>query len=156
MTPVKQLDGFIDKFDDEVAGVARKALKKMRTRYPNANILVYDNYNALAIGLAPGEKTSEAIFSIALYPKYASLFFLLNGATLHDPTRRLEGTGGQARHIKLKNADDLDAGDVVALMDEALKRAMTPFAQGGKGKVVIKSISPKQRPRRPPAAKRPK
>ena len=30
--------------------------------------LVYDNYNALAIGYAPTERTSEAIFSIALFP----------------------------------------------------------------------------------------
>ena len=37
--------------------------------------LLYDNYNALAIGFAPGERSSEGIFSIALFPPHASLFF---------------------------------------------------------------------------------
>ncbi len=149
VTSLQQLDSFIDKFSDEVAAIARRAVKKMRARYPSANVLVYDNYNALAIGFAPGDKTSEAIFSIAVYPKYASLFFLQSGAVLKDPSGRLEGTDGIARHIKLKSADDLDAKDIVALMQDALARAKAPFAGGGKGKIVIKSISAKQRPRRP-------
>jgi nitrite reductase/ring-hydroxylating ferredoxin subunit len=139
-----------------VAAVARKAIKKMRARFPTANLLAYDNYNALAVGFAPTEKASEAIFSIALCPKYASLFFLQSGAVLKDPTRRLEGAGGQTRHIKLKSGDDLDDADVVVLMDEALTRAKTPFAKTGKGAIVIKSVSAKQRPRRAPAANRPK
>jgi hypothetical protein len=40
-----------------------KAIKKMRARFPTANLLVYDNCNALAVGFASTEKTSEAIFS---------------------------------------------------------------------------------------------
>ena len=156
MTPREELDRFIDKFSADVAAVARTAVKKMRAKYPTANVLVYDNYNALAIGFAPGEKTSDAIFSIAVYPKYASLFFLQSGAVLKDPTKRLEGTGGLARHIKLTSADDLDAKDVLALMQDALARAKAPFAQTGKGRIVIKSVSAKQRPRRPPSAKKSK
>jgi hypothetical protein len=156
MTPREELDSFIEKFSDDVCAVARAAVKKMRAKHPTANVLVYDNYNALAIGFAPGEKTSEAIFSIAVYPKYASLFFLQSGATLKDPTKRLEGTGGIARHIKLKSADDLDAKDIIALMQDALARAKAPFAQTGNGKIVIKSVSAKQRPRRPPSARKSK
>jgi hypothetical protein len=153
MTPRQQLESFIAKFSDDVAAIARTAVKKMRARYPSANILVYDNYNALAIGFAPGDKTSEAIFSIAVYPKYASLFFLQSGAVLKDPTKRLEGTGGIARHIKLKSADDLDAKDVLVLMQGALALAKTPLPRMGRGKIVIKSISAKQRPRSPPSVK---
>jgi hypothetical protein len=40
------------------------ALAKMRARLPGAVELVYDNYNALAIGFGPTERTSEAVFSI--------------------------------------------------------------------------------------------
>jgi hypothetical protein len=146
MTPLQQLEGFIAKFDDGVAVIGRRAIKKMRARHPSANVLVYDNYSALAIGFTPGERTSEAIFS--LYPKYASLFFLQSGAALKDPAKRLEGTGSQVRHMKLKSADDLDDKVVIALMDDALARAKASFASAGEGAIVIKSVSAKQRPRR--------
>ena len=45
-----QLDGFIDKFTPDVAALTRAWLAKAKARIPGAQILVYDNYNALAIG----------------------------------------------------------------------------------------------------------
>ena len=44
------LDTFIDKFTPEVAALARALLAKMKARVPGATIMVYDNYNALALG----------------------------------------------------------------------------------------------------------
>lgn len=148
MTPKQQLDGFIDKFTPEIARQARAAVKAMRVRFPEANVLVYDNYNALAIGFAPGERTSEAIFSIAVFPKWVSLFFL-QGAGLKDPKKLLKGSGNVARHIVLADIALLDDKDVSALMQAALKSAKTPLDAKAKGKLIIKSISEKQRPRRP-------
>jgi hypothetical protein len=80
----RQLAGFIARFTPEVAELAEAVLNKMRRRYPTALELVYDNYNALAIGFSPTERASDGIFSIALYPKWVSLFFL-QGARLPDP-----------------------------------------------------------------------
>jgi hypothetical protein len=147
MTPQQQLDGFIDKYAPEIARQARAAAKKMRARFPEAQVLVYDNYNALAIGFGPSERTSEAIFSIAVFPKWVSLFFL-QGAGLPDPARLLKGSGKQARHIVLKETALLDHPDVAALMAAALAHAKVPLDPRVKGKLVIKSISAKQRPRR--------
>src|SRR5580704_14521591 len=95
---VEQLARFIDKYTLEIASLARTILAKMRKRYPTAIELVYDNYNALAIGFGPTERPSEAIFSIALYPKWVSLFFL-QGAVLPDPEKKLQGSGNVAKHI---------------------------------------------------------
>jgi hypothetical protein len=148
MTPQQQLDSFIDKFTPEVARKARAAAKKMRARFPEANVLVYDNYNALAIGFGPGERTSDAIFSIAVFPKWVSLFFL-QGAGLKDPKKLLKGSGNQARHVVLKDIALLDDADVLALMQLALKDAKVPLDPTAKGKLIIKSVSAKQRPRRP-------
>ena len=75
-TPAKQLAAFIHKFTPEIASLAQAILAKMRTRYPTALELVYDNYNALAIGFGPTERASDAIFSIALFPRWIHLFFL--------------------------------------------------------------------------------
>jgi hypothetical protein len=146
----KQLDGFIAKFSSEIAARTQAVLKKMRKRYPTAQILVYDNYNALAIGFAPGEKASEAIFSIAVYPKWVSLFFL-QAKGVQDPERLLKGSGNVARHVVLSSPDDLDIPAIAAMMNAALEVAKAPFAGKGKGRLIIKSVSAKQRPRRPAA-----
>ena len=69
-SPEIQLDAFLDKYTPAVAMLARACLAKMRARLPGAVQLVYDNYNALAIGFGPSERASEAIFSIALYPRW--------------------------------------------------------------------------------------
>ncbi len=98
MTPEKQLDEFIARFTPEVAHCARAALAKVRKLCPGATELVYDNYNALAIGFAPCERSSEAIFSIALYPRWVNFFFL-QGRWLPDPDRLLQGKGSTVRHI---------------------------------------------------------
>src|ERR1022692_2413575 len=91
-SPESQLDRFLDKYTPAVATLARACLAKMRARLPGAVQLVYDNYNALAIGFGPSERASEAIFSIALYPRWVTLFFL-QGAGLPDPRRLLKGSG---------------------------------------------------------------
>ena len=145
----RQLDGFIDKFTPAIAGQTREVLARMRTRLPGAIELVYDNYNALAIGFAASEKTSHAIFSIAVYPRWVSLFFLKNALKLKDPNGRLKGSGNVVRHIVLDGPDSLDEPAVQALMKAALKAADPPFDETQRSCVVIKSISAKQRPRRP-------
>ena len=73
-TPAQQLRIFLAKFEPRVAASARSALARLRKRLPGATELVYDNYNALAIGFGPGDKASEAIFSIAVFPRWVSLF----------------------------------------------------------------------------------
>jgi hypothetical protein len=147
-TPTKQLAAMIARFTPAVAATARRALAKMRRLTPGSIELVYDNYNALAIGFAPGERSSEGIFSIALYPPHASLFFL-QGAKLPDPTRRLRGAGNVVRHIVLESADLIDEPDVRALIATALARAKVPLDPEQRRRIVIKSIAAKQRPRRP-------
>jgi hypothetical protein len=143
----KQLDGFIAKFSPVIAAMTLAVLKKMRKRYPTAHVLVYDNYNALAIGFAPGEKAGEAIFSIAAYPKWVSLFFL-QAKGVPDPEGLLKGSGNVVKHVVLTSPDDLEIPAIAAMMDAALEVAKTPLAEKGKGRLIIKSVSAKQRPRR--------
>jgi hypothetical protein len=152
MTPRQQLDAFVAKFSPEVATLTRATLKVMDRRLPTATRLVYDNYNALAIGYGPSERTSDVIFSIAVYPRWISLFFL-DGVELDDPERLLAGKGNQVRHIVLKDARDLDQPGIRALMEQSLAIADPPLPTSGKAPLIIKSISPKQRPRRPAASR---
>jgi hypothetical protein len=144
----QQLASFIAKFTPEIAALTRSILAAMRVRYPTAIELVYDNYNALAIGFGPSEKTSQAIFSIAVFPRWVSLFFL-QAKQLPDPEGILQGSGNVARHIRLPSAGRLDELSVKKMMEEATARAAYPFSPQGTPRVIIKSISAKQRPRRP-------
>jgi len=153
MTAQQQFEEFLRKYDPAVAAEAKKSLAKLRKLIPNAVEMVYDNYNALVIGFCPGMRPSEAILSIALMPQWVSLCFL-QGAGLPDPEQRLEGSGNVARHIKLKSgAVTLDEPGVRTLIAEALKRAKVPVPAGQKRQFIIKSVSAKQRPRRPSAKK---
>jgi hypothetical protein len=144
----RRLDSFIDKFTPEVAALTRNLLAKMKARLPGATIIVYDNYNALAIGFGPSEKTSHAILSLAVYPRWVSLFFL-QAIGLPDPDGLLQGQGSRARHIRLASAEAFDDPRIDALIEEALVRADVPIDPAGAERLVIKSVSAKQRPRRP-------
>ena len=150
MTGKEQLDAFMSRYAPEVEACARRALAKMRKRLPGAVELVYDNYNALVIGFGPSERASEAIFSIALYPRWVNLFFL-KGAQLPDPAGRLLGSGKFVRNIVLRDGSELDHPEVRKLVDEAVRRAEKPIDARGKRRLVIRSVSAKRRPRRPTA-----
>ena len=147
-TPERQLAEFIAKFTPEMAKRIRAARAKMRNRIPQALELVYDNYNFFVIGYGPSEKAGEAIFSLAAQAKGLSLCFL-QGARLPDPKRILRGSGNVVRNIRLETADTLDRPEVEALIAVALERAKVPLADRGRHRLVIKSVSAKQRPRRP-------
>jgi hypothetical protein len=91
----KQLATFLAEYDPEIADLAEQIRAEMCKLYPWALELVYDNYNALAIGFGPTERASEAIFSIALFPRWVSLFFL-QAKGLPDPDQVLRGSGNVA------------------------------------------------------------
>ena len=146
-SPAKQVAGFIAKFDPAIAKLTRACRSVIRKRYPAANELVYDNYNALAIGYSPTERTSDVVFSLAIYARGVNLYFMY-GRSLPDPNRRLQGNGTQGAFIRLESSSTLDEPTVVDLIARAVKRQKPTFATKGRGNTIVKSISAKQRPRR--------
>ena len=147
LSPEKQLAGFIAKFEPAMAARIRAVRKAMRRRLPNAIELVYDNYNFFVIGYGPSERPSDAIFSIAAQAKGVGLCFL-QGAKLPDPAGVLKGSGNVVRSLRLESAAMLERPEVQALIAVALERAKTPMAEGAGPRLVIRSVSAKQRPRR--------
>jgi hypothetical protein len=143
----KQVASFIAKFDPAVAKLTRSARLFLRKRFPTAIELVYDNYNALAIGFSSTEKTSDVLFSLAVYPRWVNLYFMY-GRTLPDPQKLLQGSGNQGSFVRLDDLGTLDKPAVKALMEAAINQAESPLASKGRGYTIIKSVSKKQRPRR--------
>lgn len=142
-----QLDTFMAKYSPEVVSDVRRALAFLEARLPTASRLVYDNYNALVVGFGAGDKVGDVILSIALYPRWVTLFFL-RGIDLPDPSGLLQGSGAQVRSVRLQPISRLETPEVNALIDAAVAQA-PPLPVSGTGPLIIKSVSAKQRPRRP-------
>jgi hypothetical protein len=148
MDPNDQLESSIARFSDAVAAQVRAARVVMQARLPGSIELVYDNYNALAIAYSASDRASDIVFSVAAYPRWVSLF-LMGGPGLNDPEGLLKGTGGTMRHIVLGDQHRLEDATVRDLMDQAIALAGHPFDASAPSRTIIKSISAKQRPRRP-------
>jgi Domain of unknown function (DU1801) len=148
LRPATQLAAFLARFDPAIARQARAALAGVRARLPGATELVYDNYNALAIGFGASERAGDAFISVAVYPRWVSIFFF-PGVGLPDPAKLLTGSGSTVRHLKLRGGLTIDSPAVKALIAAAHARAKTPVDPRSPRRVVIKSISARQKPRRP-------
>jgi hypothetical protein len=148
-TPARALAGFMAKYSPAMAKEGRAALARMRKLVPGAVQFVYDNWNGLVVGFGPTERPSEAVVSILMLPDHVSLCFIQDAPDLPDPKRLLKGSGNVVRHVRLSSAQDLDAPAIRALIKAAIRQSDVPFARGARGKLIIRSISKKQRPRRP-------
>lgn len=147
-TAQQQLDGFLQKYSPEMQKLGRAAIAHLRKRLPGAFCLAYDNYNALAVGFGRTEKVSAIPISIAFYPKWATLF-LMYGASLDDPEGLMEGKGARIRSVRLSGLAMLKSEPVDRLIAAAVLQDGWKLDPKAKGELIIKSISAKQRPRRP-------
>jgi hypothetical protein len=150
----EQLRTFIDKFDPKHRTTIRAARKALRKRFPTANELVYDNYDFFVIGFGPSERPSDCFVSIAAAANGVGLCFI-RGARLPDPARILSGSGKQTRFVRLPSGAALDEPEIQALLQVAAHRARVPLPLSGRGKLIIRSVSAKQRPRRKPQKAKP-
>ena len=146
-SPEQQLKGFIAKFEAQNQVLIRAVRRALRRRFPTACELVYDNYNFFVIGYSPTERASDSMISIAAAANGVGLCFI-HGAKLPDPKKILLGSGSQTRFVRLDSVQVLERPEVKALLAAAVAKAKTRLPKSGRGKVIIKSISAKQRPRR--------
>ncbi len=146
-TAEQQLTAFIDKFEPRQRALIRAVRRALRKRLPTASELAYDNYNFFVIGYSATERPSDAIVSIAAGASGVGLCFI-HGAKLSDPKRILLGAGKQTRFIRLESADVLATPAVDALLAAAIAQARVPLRPTGRGALIIRSVSAKQRPRR--------
>ena len=143
----KRLAGFMAKFEPKTRALIRAVRRAMRRRLPTANELVWDNYNFFVIGYSPTERPSDSIGSIAAAANGVGWSFY-RGASLPDPHGVLLGEGKQNRFLRLESAGVLDRPEVKALFAAAIAQNRVPLPGKGRGRLIIRSVSKKQRPRR--------
>jgi hypothetical protein len=147
MTPEQQVRTFIGKFDAKNQALIRQVRAVLREWFPTGSELVYDNYNFFVLGYAPTERPSDAVVSMACSSNGVGLCFI-HGAKLPDPEKVLRGSGRQTRFIHLDSVETLTRPEVETLLSLAIERARTPFPTSGKRKLIVRSVSAAQRPRR--------
>lgn len=143
-----QIDACLGKYTPAVEAQLRAARTRLRSMFPRGFELVFDNYNALLFGISPTERAFDPFISVAGYPKWVTLFFL-RGVDLHDPGGLLEGQGTQVRSIRLESASDIDTAEVEALIAQAVAPHKSAFLVAPTLVTLIKSVSARQRARRP-------
>ena len=128
-------------------GAMRRWLRK---RLPTAHEVVYEYRDCFVISYSPNERGYEGVLAIRASADGVRLYFN-RGKGLPDPEKVLRGSGNQTRWIHLEGASAIARPAVARLIDDALARNRVPFARTGRGPVVIRSGSAKQRRRRRPA-----
>jgi hypothetical protein len=128
-------------------GAMRRSLLK---RLPTAHEVVYEYRDCFVISYSPNEHGYEGVLAIRGSADAVRLYFT-RGKELPDPEKLLQGSS-QTRWIEVEGVSTLARPAVARLIDEAVARNRVPFAQAGRGSVVMSpSTSAKQRRRRRPA-----
>lgn len=96
-----------------VQEITYAALERIRELIPDAQEKVVTGYRSINFGTGPRMK--DQFLALILHANHVNLQFF-HGAALPDPRRLLEGTGKKMRHIKLKDAETIQAGDVADLV----------------------------------------
>ncbi len=129
--PGAELKRFLGAFGPEVAKIALRVRAFVIGQAPLADELVYDAYDAVAIGYSFTGRPRDAFCHIAVYRRWVNLGFN-RGSEIPDPQGLLEGTGRWVRHIRIESLDDLHDPRVGRFLRAAIQAAP---GRGGGGAV---------------------
>ncbi|HPG09954.1 MAG TPA: hypothetical protein PLU37_00380 [Chitinophagaceae bacterium] len=117
---------------------------------PQANEIIYDNFNAVAIGWTPTEKLGHTICSIAIYRSNENIHFgFYWGNQIKDPEKMLLGQGNQYRYIQAKDKKSFPKTYIKQLVGEAYANSLAKVKdpkQLVQGLTIVKSVSANKRP----------
>lgn len=116
---------------------------------PDANELIYDNYNALAFGWSVTDRLSHNICSIAVYRSNKNIHFgFYWGNELRDPDKILIGQGNQYRYILVTDKKKFPKAYIKKLVNEAYVNALSKVKDERlikHGLTIVKSVSANKR-----------
>jgi hypothetical protein len=146
---VDDLIKFMLPYPDSVKAAALWLRTFVWDLYPQANELIYDNYNSVAVGWSPTDKAGDVFCSMALFSNHVNFGFN-RGADFPDPQKILSGDGSLYRYIRVQGKDDFPEDNIKQLLEIAYENSvlrLKPVKKVIKGETIVKSISPvKRRP----------
>jgi len=144
-----QLRTLIDEFAPAYLQLIGAMRRRLRKRLPTVHEVVYEYRAWIVISYSPNDHGYEGVLAIHADADGVKLYFT-RGKELPDPAKLLQGSS-QTRWIHVEGASTLARSEVARLIDEAIARNPVPFEAAGRGSVVMRSTSAKQRRRRRPA-----
>jgi hypothetical protein len=146
---VHDLIRFMLPYPDSVKAAALWLREFVWDLYPETNELIYDNYNAVAVGWSPTDKAGDVFCSIAVCSDHVNFGFN-RGTDLPDPQKILIGNGTLYRYKRIKDREDFPEIYMKQLLQLAYENSIArlkPVKKAVKGETIVKSISPvKRRP----------
>lgn len=151
---IKALLKFLKPFPENVRERALWLREFAWDLYPKSNEIIYDNYNAVAFGWTPTEKTGHVFCSVAVgRSSYNVHFGFYHGSLLSDPKKMLLGNGNQYRYILVEDVSKFPKAYVKKLMKEAFENSLNKIKSDPRklkkkpveGATIVKSISPVKR-----------
>ncbi len=146
----KDLVRFLKPFPKEIRERALWLREFVWDLYPKSNELIYDNYNAVAVGWSPTDRVGHTFCSIAVGRSSHNVHFgFYWGSQIADPRKILLGEGNQYRYILVKSTNDFPKAYIKRLLKEAYANSLAKVKdkkQLMQGATITKSISAKKRP----------
>ena len=144
-----ELKKFLQPFGKEITARVLWLRDFVWNLYPQANELIYDNYNALAFGWSLTERLGHTFCSIAVGRTSHNVHFgFYRGNELTDPKKILQGEGNQYRYILVPGLEKFPEAYIKKLMKEACSNALAGVKDKNLlagGKTIVKSISAAKR-----------
>ena len=148
----KDLLKFLKPFSKEITERVMWLREFVWDLYPQANELIYDNYNALAFGWSPTDKVSHTFCSVAVGRTSNNVHFgFYWGTEISDPDKILLGEGNQYRYVLVTDKNTFPKAYIKKLLKEAFANSLAKVKdkkQISHGQTMVKSISPKKRKRK--------
>ncbi len=120
MKPNPQLKKFIEPYDEQIQNLAMELRKIITETVPQANELIWDNYNAVSMAYSKSERLKDAFCHIALYSKHVNLGFN-RGVELTNTSIKLNGKGKLIRHISVKDLNSFPKNEAINMIREAVE-----------------------------------
>jgi hypothetical protein len=117
-----EVDALLDSVSEDVRALAFQARTVVRDEVPDTLEEVDASAKMIGFTFQPG--TYKSLFAaLTVHKAHVNLMFS-DGVALseHDTSGLLEGTGKRARHIKLRDGEDVEDPGVRVLIREAAKR----------------------------------
>jgi hypothetical protein len=153
----KDLLKFLKPFSEDVIERALWLREFIWDLYPQTNELIYDNYNALAIGWSPTDRVGHTFCSIAIGRTSNNVHFgFYWGSEISDPDKILLGEGNQYRYILVPDKNKFPKTYIRKLVKEAYANSRAKVKdkkQIAQGQTIVKSVSAKKREKKTQSVK---
>ena len=147
MKPHSDLHNFISPYSKDIQKLTLKLRNFVTDLVPEANELIWNNYNAVAMAYGKSEKLKDAFCHIAVYSKHVNFGFN-RGAELSTGIIKLEGKGKLIRHISVKTFETFPTQEISKLIWEAvaLSERNNPalLKVNNTPKSIVRSVSKKK------------